>query len=454
MNGRGKLERLLCEQLLIFDGAMGTMLQGLGLKGGDLAEKYNLERPEVIAGIHRAYVEAGAQAVTTNTFSANRFKLAGSGLDLAAVIKAAVEIARKAAADRLVALDVGPLGQLMEPYGTLSFETAYEAFAEQIRAGAAAGADLVLVETMSDLYEAKAAVLAARENTDLPVFCTMTFQANGRTLTGADPMTVVNVLQSLGVDALGINCSLGPEEVAPLMEAMLRYAQVPIMVQPNAGLPQLLGNETVFPVMPAEFAAYGCGMAAKGARILGGCCGTTPAHIEALKHALAGTKSVSITVPRLQMASSGRTTVTFEDEATLLCGRIHPGTDQQLADALCRGDLDYLIQEALDQQDDGAAILDVNVAVPGIDEKAAVVDVVKAIQGIVKLPLMISSSNPEVIEKAARIYNGRLIINTAGRDAPFLTAIKPIVRKYGCLAAAPDLTAVVPRLTKADIIDV
>src|SRR5690606_39198357 len=231
---------------------------------GELAESYNLKRAEVIAGIHRAYIQAGAQILTTNTFSANRFKLAGTGLNQADVICTAVEIARWAAEDRLVALDIGPLGQLMEPYGTLSFNEAYEAFAEQVRLGAAAGADLILIETMSDLYEAKAAILAARENADLPIFCTMTFQEDGRTLTGADPLTVVNTLQSLGVTALGINCSLGPKEILPLVQEMLKYAQVPVIVQPNAGLPQLVEGETVFQITPAEFAAFGREMAAAG----------------------------------------------------------------------------------------------------------------------------------------------------------------------------------------------
>ncbi len=254
--------KLNLDEFLVFDGAMGTMLQSYGMKAGEIPERYNLERAEVIAGIHSAYIEAGAQVLTTNTFNANRFKLAGTGLNLAAVIRTAVEIARWTAKDNeeiLVALDIGPLGQLMEPYGTLSFDEAYEAFAEQIRAGAAAGADLILIETMSNLYEAKAAILAARENADLPVFCTMTFQEDGRTLTGADPLTVVNVLQSLGVTALGINYSLGPKEVLPLVREMLRFAQVPVLVQPNAGLPQLVGEDMVFQITPADFAAYRAG---------------------------------------------------------------------------------------------------------------------------------------------------------------------------------------------------
>jgi len=273
------------DKFLLFDGAMGTMLQASGMKGGELAE---------------------------------------ACLDLAEVISVAVTIARRTAGERLVALDIGPLGQLMEPYGSLSFEATYQAFAEQVRAGQAAGADLILIETMSDLYEAKAAILAAKENAELPIFCTMTFQADGRTLTGADPLTVVNVLQSLGVTALGINCSLGPKEILPLVRAILEFAQVPVMVQPNAGLPQLKGEKTVFRITPADFAAYGKEIAMAGARILGGCCGTTPDHIKALKEALRGLRPVERKAPRLTAASSGTSTVILGDEIKIIGERLNP----------------------------------------------------------------------------------------------------------------------------------
>lgn len=425
------------EKLLIFDGAMGTMLQAAGLKGGELAEKYNLEQPEVIAGIHRAYLEAGAEVITTNTFSANRFKLAPAGLEVAAVIGQGVAIARRAAGgERLVALDIGPLGQLMEPYGSLSFETAYAAFAEQVRAGQAAGADLILIETMSDLYEAKAAVLAARENSGLPVFCTMTFQADGRTLTGADPLTVVNVLQSLGVAALGINCSLGPKEILPLVREILKVAHIPVMVQPNAGLPQVEGDQTVFPVTPAEFAAYGKEMVLAGVGILGGCCGTTPAHIKALKDAVCGLKPAARTVPRLTAASSGTRTVILGDEIKIIGERLNPSGKKRLQEALRKGDLDYLLREAVDQREHGAHLLDVNVGLPDLDEKAVMVKVVKEIQGIVDLPLQIDSVRPEVIEAAVRIYNGRPIINSISGEEKSMAAILPLAKKYGCLVVA------------------
>lgn len=428
--------KLNFDEFLIFDGAMGTTLQSYSMKAGELAESYNLKRAEVIAGIHRAYIQAGAQILTTNTFSANRFKLAGTGLNQADVICTAVEIARWAAEDRLVALDIGPLGQLMEPYGTLSFNEAYEAFAEQVRLGAAAGADLILIETMSDLYEAKAAILAARENADLPIFCTMTFQEDGRTLTGADPLTVVNTLQSLGVTALGINCSLGPKEILPLVQEMLKYAQVPVIVQPNAGLPQLVEGETVFQITPAEFAAFGREMAAAGVRILGGCCGTTPEHIKALNNILADVKPVAVKAPRLTAASSGTTTVILGGPVKIVGERLNPTGKRRLQKALRQGDLDYLLREAVDQQDHGAHILDLNVGLPEIDEKAVMVQAIKEIQGVVNLPLQIDSVNPEVIEAAVRIYNGRPIINSVNGEAQSLAAILPIVKKYGCLVVA------------------
>ncbi|NLW56163.1 MAG: dihydropteroate synthase, partial [Firmicutes bacterium] len=424
------------DEFLIFDGAMGTMLQSYGMKAGNLAEGYNLERAEVIAGIHSTYLNAGADVLTTNTFSANRFKLAGTGLVLADVIRTAVEIARWAAEDKLVALDIGPLGQLMEPYGTLSFEAAYEAFAEQVRVGAAAGADLILIETMSDLYEAKAAILAARENADLPIFCTMTFQEDGRTLTGADPLTMVNTLQSLGVTALGFNCSLGPKELLPLVREALKFAQVPIMVQPNAGLPQSVGEETVFQTTPAEFAAYAKQMAAAGVRILGGCCGTTPAHIQALKSMLADEKPVKTKVPRLTAASSATTTVTLGGAVKIIGERINPSGKPRLKEALRQGNLEYLLREAVDQQDHGAHILDLNVGLPEIDEKTVMVKAIQEIQGSVNLPLQIDSVNPEVIEAAARIYNGRPIINSVNGEAKSMATILPIVKKYGCLVVA------------------
>ncbi|HBR29525.1 MAG TPA: homocysteine methyltransferase, partial [Firmicutes bacterium] len=423
-------------KILIFDGAMGTMLQSYGMKAGELAEGYNINKPEIIAKIHRAFRDAGADVITTNTFGASRGKLVDTGLELTAVITAAVEIARQAAPDQLIALDIGPLGQLMEPYGSLSFEAAYEGFREQISVGAAAGADLILIETMSDVYEAKAAILAAREHSSLPIVCTMTFQADGRTLTGTDPVTMVNILQSLGVAALGLNCSLGPKEMLPLVREVLKYAQVPVIVQPNAGLPQIVNGETVFKISPAEFAANGREMATAGVSILGGCCGTTPAHLQALKAALSGLHPVRPQVPPLTAASSATRTVFLGGEVKVIGERLNPTGKKKLKEALRQGDMDYLLREAVDQKDHGAQILDVNVGLPEIDEIAVMTQAVKEIQGIVNLPLQIDSVRPEVIEAAARVCNGRPIINSVNGEEKVMASILPLVKKYGCLVVA------------------
>lgn len=423
-------------KFLVFDGAMGTMLQAYGMKAGELSERYNIEKPEVIEKIHKAYIDAGADVITTNTFGANRYKLNDKGLPLEDVIGRAVEIARKAAKDKLVALDIGPLGQLMEPYGSLSFEAAYEAFKEQITVGASAGADLIIIETMSDIYEVRAAILAARENSSLPIICTMTFQEDGRTLTGTDPLTMVNILQNLGIAALGINCSLGPKEMMPLVYEVLKYSRIPVIVQPNAGLPKMVGNETVFEINPEKFAAYGRQMAESGVRLLGGCCGTTPEHIKALKSALAGLKPAKNEIKRITAASSSTCTVVLGGEVKIIGERINPTGKKRLKQALIEGDMDYILREAVDQKDNGAHMLDVNVGLPEIDEKAVMVKVVKEIQGIVNLPLQIDSVRPEVIEAGVRVCNGRPIINSVNGEDKAMESILPIVKKYGCLMVA------------------
>ncbi|MCJ7687872.1 MAG: homocysteine S-methyltransferase family protein, partial [Clostridiaceae bacterium] len=258
---------------------MGTMLQKHGLKQGEIPECYNILYPELIGKIHSEYINAGCNVITTNTFGANRYKLENTGYSVEEVIKAAVKIAKEVSKDNYVALDISSIGQLMEPCGTLSFEEAYDAFAEQVKIGSGAGVDLILIETMSDIYEAKAAILAAKENSDLPIICTMTFQEDGRTLTGTDPLTMVNVIQGLGVSALGINCSLGPKEIIPIVKEITKYSKVPVIVQPNAGLPKLIKGETVFDIEAEEFVSYAKILAQIGATILGGCCGTSPIHI-------------------------------------------------------------------------------------------------------------------------------------------------------------------------------
>lgn len=424
------------DSFLLFDGGMGTMLQAYGLKGGELPEGLNIKNPDIILKVHKDYVAAGADVITTNTFGANRYKLEGSGYSLDEVIKSAVKIAREAAGDKLVAHDIGPIGQLMEPYGTLSFQNAYDAFKEQIVAGTAAGADLIVIETMSDIYEAKAAILAAKENSHLPVICTMTFQADGRTLTGSDPMTMVNIISHLGVDALGINCSLGPEEILPLLSQVLKYSTVPVIVQPNAGLPTLVEGKTFYNISPERFGHYMAEAAIMGAVILGGCCGTTPQHIKAVREAIVGLKPVKPEVKKLTAVSSATTTVLLGEEAKIIGERINPTGKKRLKEALRNADMDFLLREAVAQRDAGAHILDVNVGLPEIDEKAMMVKAVSELQSILNLPLQLDSVSPEVIEAAARICSGRPIINSVNGEEKIMNAIFPIAKKYGCLVVA------------------
>ena len=429
-------KKLHFDEFLVFDGAMGTMLQQFGMKAGELPESYNIHSPTIIKKIHQQYIQAGADVITANTFGANRYKLNHTSFSLEQVIQKGVAIAKETAKGQLVALDIGPLGQLMEPYGTLRFEEAYDVFKEQIIIGAKAGADLILIETMSDLYEAKAAILAAKENTELPIICTMTFQSDGRTLTGTDPLTMVNVLQSLGITALGLNCSLGPKEMMPILSQVLTYSTIPVIVQANAGLPKLVNDETVFDITPEEFQKWAVEMATQGVLLLGGCCGTTPDHIRELKKGLENIKPLQLQGKKITAASSSTCTITLGREVKIIGERINPTGKKMLKEALIHGNIDYLLKEAINQKEHGAHILDINVGLPEIDEKALMVQAIKEIQGIVTLPLQIDSVIPEVIEAGARICNGRPIINSINGDDEIMDAIFPIVKKYGCLVIA------------------
>lgn len=416
---------------ILFDGAMGTMLQTRGLQPGELPESYNLLQPHLIEQIQRAYADAGADIITTNTFGANRFKLGRGGYSVEEIVAAAIRIARRAAPDKLVALDIGPSGQLMQPYGTLSLAEAYDIFAEQVIAGSSAGADLILIETMSDIYEAKAAVLAAKENSNLPLLVTVSFQADGRTLTGTDPLTMVNILQGLGVDALGINCSLGPKEMLPVVEEIVKYSRVPVMAQPNAGMPKVVEGQTVFDIGPEEFASYARIMAELGVTILGGCCGTNPGHIKAIRAKLTTLKPAQPDIEKLTAVSSSTGTVVLGPGINVIGERINPTGKKQLKEAIERGDIDYIVHQAIDQRDAGAQILDVNVGLPAIDEKEVMVKAIREIQTVVNTPLQIDSARADVIEAAARIYNGKPLINSVSGKREEMETLFPIVKKYG-----------------------
>jgi len=410
---------------------MGTMLQQRGLAPGALPELYNLTRPEVVIDIHRAYVQAGADIVTTNTFQAHELKLSGEH-SVEAVVSAGVRCARESGA-RFVALDVGPLGQLLAPMGTVSFERAYEIFTRQMAAGEEAGADLIIIETISDLLEAKAAILAARENTSLPVICTMTFQEDGRTFVGCDPLTAVVALQELGVDALGVNCSLGPESLKAVVAVMLKYSRLPVILQANAGLPAIQNGQTVYDLEPEAYAEQVMEMVRQGARLVGGCCGTTPEYIRRLKEKIGTMRPVYTKPIRVTACTSGTQTVILDDRITEIGERLNPTGKKAMQQALRAGDIDFLLDEAIAQVQAGAQVLDVNVGLPDIDEPATFSKAVREIQSVTRAPLQIDSSDPAAIEAGVRIYNGKPIINSVNGKKEVMDSIFPLAKKYGAL---------------------
>lgn len=433
-------ERLNKGQLILFDGAMGTMLQHYGMKGGELPERYNIEKKDIIRQIHLDYLEAGAEVLSTNTFGANSHKLKDTGLEVNDVIGEAVAIAKSAikesGKDAYVALDIGPIGQLMEPMGTLSFDQAYDLVKEEVLAGQKAGCDLVLLETMTDIYELKAAILAIKENSDLPILATMTFEANGRTLTGTDPETMVNILEGLGVDALGMNCSLGPVESKVILADILRYASIPVMIQPNAGLPEIRNRETVYSITEDEFVAVALEFAGDGVTIIGGCCGTTPSYIKKITAALSGKNVVKRQTVKKTKISSPVSTLTIGEDFVIIGERINPTGKKKLKEALLENNLGYIVDEAIQQEKAGAHALDVNVGLPKIDEPVKIVEVIKLIQEISNLPLQIDSADVKALEMGCRYYNGKPLINSVNGKLESMEAVFPVARKYGAAVIA------------------
>lgn len=427
------LARVLAgEEFLLFDGAMGTMLQrSSSLKAGELPELLCLTEPDAVTAVHRAYVEAGSMAVTTNTFGANARKLGGKAR-VQDIFDAAIGCARQSGA-RYVAADIGPLGALLEPMGTLSFSDAYDLFAEQVRAADTAGADLIIIETMTDLLEAKAAVLAAKENSALPVFATMTFEESGKSFLGAAPDAVARTLEALSVDALGINCSLGPTTLRPILQQMLEVTSCPVIVQANAGLPQVVGGVTMYPVGPEEYCAAVSQMIKDGAGIVGGCCGTSPDHIRGLARLIAGDKPRKRSHRRLTSLTSARECVELVGNGFAVVGeRINPTGRPDLKDALLDEEYDDIVDEALSQVQAGAALLDVNASLPELDEPEVLAELVKQIQEVCSVPLQIDSDNPAALEAAVRSYNGKPLINSVNGTKESLEAILPLARHYGC----------------------
>ena len=421
-------------ETIIFDGAMGTMLQKRGLKRGEIPELLNLTSPEIIRSIHDEYFDAGCDVVSANTFGANRYKAEKTGRSLADLVSSAVEIAKKAASCRkkkYAALDIGPCGRVLQPTGDLPFEEAVEVFSEIVRAGSKAGADLILLETFTDLYELKAALIAVKENSNLPVLATMSFEENGTSFFGATVESMVLTLQALGADALGVNCSLGPKQLVPIVERLLRASSIPVMVQPNAGLPLFENGEARYDVTSEEFADHIKKFVEEGAVIVGGCCGTDPGYIRLVKERLKGVTSLRKRPPLRTGVCSPSRSVFFGDDTVIIGERLNPTGKKALQAALRVKDMDHVLKEAIRQQEQGAHILDVNMGLPDIDEPEMLKKAVIEIQSVVDLPLQLDSSDPNALEKTARVYNGKPLINSVNGKKVSLQKILPIVKKYG-----------------------
>ncbi len=421
------------DNILFLDGGMGTILQSSGVTVGKYPEALNITHPDVVASVHRAYMSAGSKLILTNTFGASRHKMAGCEYTNTQAIAAAVRLAKSVAAefDGYVALDIGPLGQLLEPMGSMTFEQAYDDFAAQVKAGVAAGADLIFIETMTDLQEVRAAVLAAKENSDLPVFATMSFEQNMHTFRGTALSSMAVTLDGLGVDALGINCSLGPVEMLPMARELKKWTDKPLIIKPNAGLPCLVDDKTVYNITNEDFAAAMEEILALGVNIVGGCCGTNPQMLQYFFDRVKSLRKTEISnkKPFTAVCSSGKTVVI--DGVKIIGERINPTGKALFKKALETGDLDYIARQAVEQMMAGADILDVNVGHLGIDEKEMMVKVVKKIQSVTNLPLQIDSSDPAVIEAGLRVYNGKAIVNSVNGEQEKLDDILPIAKKYG-----------------------
>lgn len=431
-------------QIIMLDGGMGTMLQAAGVPMGKVPEALNVTHGEAVIDIHRQYIEAGADIIYANTFSANRYKLGYSDYSVEELVTAGVVNAKKAAAaserDVAVALDVGPIGELMEPNGSLKFEDAYDMFKEMMTVGAKAGADLIVIETSTDLLEMKAAVLAAKENTSLPVFSTMTFEKNGRTFTGVTVEAAALTLTGLGVDAVGINCSLGPDDIYPLAQKLVEWTPLPVIIKANAGLPNL--NSGGYDISAGQFAEQMDKFMDLGVQIIGGCCGTTPEYIREMKKMLSRRAAEGKRADRpafvRRAAVCSSTQVVEIDGVRVIGERINPTGKKLFKEALLNHNIGYILTQGISQVEAGAHILDVNVGLPKIDEAGLMVEVIKELQGVVDVPLQIDSSHAGVIESGLRIYNGKPIVNSVNGETAVMEKIFPLVKKYG--AAVVGLT--------------
>lgn len=425
-------------KIQLADGAMGTMLQTMGLKPGESPDSWAIRNPEAILTVHRAYAEAGAEMLTSCTFGANRIKLSHYGLanEVAALNHAAVNLARQAGGDRIrVGGNLGPTGKLIRPLGELSFEEVFDVYAEQVVALTEAGVDYFILQTMIDIQEMRAALLAAKQYGRVPVVCQMTFEASGRTVTGTDPATAAVTLESLGADMVGANCSLGPDQLLPLIEKMVAATSLPVCVRPNAGMPTLQDGRTIFPLSPEQYAAWVPRIVDAGVTTIGGCCGTTPAHIAAVRDALRGLQPVTVESPLRQAhcLTSRSSTVYFGNgfPIRIIGERINPTGRKAMAAELREGNLATVKHDALAQQEAGAAILDVNAGVPGIDQPALMTRLVEELSQLVTLPLSIDTTDPETLEAGLRIYPGRALVNSVSAEPERLEKFLPIAKKYG-----------------------
>ena len=427
------LRDLIKSQRLYFDGGFGTVLQSMGLKAGTPPESWNLTDPDKVIALHKAYVDAGSNIITTNTFGVNRSKYD----NYEEYINAAIACAKAAATENcFIAFDIGPSGKMLEPLGDLSFEDAVELFSANVKAAVKAGVDCIIIETMNDAYETKAAVLAAKENCDLPIFVTNVYDKSGKLMTGADPEAMIAMLEGLGVSALGLNCSFGPDVMLPLIDRFVNNSSLPIIVNPNAGLPQIVDSKTVFNISPDEFASYMSQIAKKGASMLGGCCGTTPDHI---RKTVEATKDIPFIAPldkSKTVVSSYTHAVNIENKPILIGERINPTGKPKLKQALRDKNFNYILNEGLRQAKGGVHILDVNVGLPEIDEVEIMQQAVKRLQAVCDLPLQIDSSDPAVLERSMRIYNGKPLINSVNGKQKSMHEVFPLVKKYGGVVIA------------------
>ncbi|MCQ2494684.1 MAG: homocysteine S-methyltransferase family protein [Lachnospiraceae bacterium] len=434
------LREYMKDNFLFLDGGMGTLLQEAGLQPGELPERWNVSHADVIVNIQKDYYDAGSNIVLANTFGANSLKFDDEELKL--LIDSAIANARKAqelstgTQEKYVALDIGPLGRLLKPYGDYEFEDAVEAYAKTVKLGVAAGADLIFIETMNDSYDTKAALLAAKENSDLPVFVSNAYGSDGKLMTGASPAAMVAMLEGMHADAIGANCSLGPDQLIGVMEEYLEYASVPVLIKPNAGLPRSENGKTVFDVYPPEFAASIKSLMEKGVRIAGGCCGTTPEYIKAVKEASVDITPVPVTDKGKSLVSSYTHVVEFGKSPILIGERINPTGKKRFQQALRENDVDYILNEGLKQADAGVQVLDVNVGLPEINEPEMLERVAKELQAVTDLPLQLDTSDPIAMEAGLRCYNGKAMVNSVNGKEEVMEAVFPLVAKYGGFVVA------------------